>query len=90
LDTLLGIFQSDAGTARVPQARGKLTEISAGVKRVLAYSPLLRVYEADPPLPEKPLQGQLMDHDEALFEAELQHRRNMLAEVMDRLGEGAS
>ncbi len=86
LNTLHGIVQSDASAGySVPQRRKELTEINGSVQRLLGRSPLLRMYESDAPPPKQPLVGQLMDHDESLFEAELQHRLNMLVEVTARL-----
>lgn len=84
LDTLLGIVQSDAPGYSVPVRRKELADIGCTVARLLTARPdLWSVY--DSPLPEPQPDGQLMDHDEHIFEAQLQHRRDMLAEVIGRL-----
>lgn len=84
LDALLGIVQSDAPGYSVPMRRKELADIGCTVARLLTARPdLWSVY--DSPLPEPQPDGQIMDHDEHIFEAQLQHRRDMLAEVIGRL-----
>lgn len=85
LDALLGIVQSDAPAGySVPRRRKELADIGCTVRRLLTARPeLWTVY--DSPLPEPQPDGQLMDHDERIFEAQLHHRRDMLAEVIGRL-----
>lgn len=89
LDNLLGIVQSDIPGYSVTKRRGELAAISRKVRRVLNGRPDLRALY-DSPRPEAQIDGQLMDHDERIFEAELEYRRNMLVEAAGRLVVGSA
>ncbi len=89
LDCLVGIVQSDAPGYSVTERRGELSAISRRVRRLLRGRPDLRALY-DSPRPERQPDGKLMDHDERIFEAELEYRRNTLVKVAARLArEGA-
>jgi hypothetical protein len=84
LDALLGIVQSDAPGYSVPTRRKELTEITQKIRAFLKDRPDLRaLYES--PRPGSQPDGQLMDHDEHIFEGELEHRLDMVAEIRMRL-----
>ncbi len=84
LDNLLWIVQSDAPGYSVTARRGELAAISRRVRRLLNGRPDLRaLYES--PRPERQSDGQLIDHDERIFEAELEHRRGLLVEIAARV-----